>query len=185
MPAELRKARDLQLLDALDALPRTPFEGGVWRVVRERRDPTLGGPSLSRWCDGGFDVLYTALERNGAIAEIHAFLSMQPVFPSKMRWLCFELEVRAHKTVRFADLAGLETLGVDVAHYKDRRYDRTQGIAEAAHFLGFDGLIAPSARWPCQVLALFTSRLAAHDIRLKSDAGAPIDWAKWRAKSST
>ena len=181
-PAKPRKARDIQILDALDALPRTVFEGRVWRVVREGRDPTLGGPSSSRWCDGQFDILYTSLERDGAVAEIYAFLSMQPVFPSKMRWFGFELEVRTQKTLRLADLAALQALGVDIANYGDRRYARTQEIADAAQFLGFDGLLAPSARGPGANLMLFTSRLAPDDVQLTANAGDLIDWAAWRAK---
>jgi hypothetical protein len=179
-----RKARDLGLIDAVDAFARTPFEGRVWRVVREGRDPTLASPSLSRWCDGSFDILYTAQKRDGAIAEIHAFLSAQPVFPSKMRWYCHELEVSAYRAVRFADLATLHALGVETARYQERRYERTQGIAEAAHFLGFDGLIAPSARWSCLNLMLFAARLGPDDVRLVHSEKDPIDWTAWRAASS-
>ncbi|OAI27300.1 hypothetical protein A1351_13745 [Methylosinus sp. R-45379] len=178
--AELRKARDLALLDAIDAMDREPFEGKVWRAVREGRDPTLGSPSQSRWCNGLFDILYTSLERDGAIAEINALLSSQPVFPSKMRWDCYELSIRATKTLRIADLPMLQKLGVDVATFQERRYDQTQAIADAAFFLGFDGLIAPSARWACSNLMLFTSRLQPSDIELAADAGVPIDWTEWR-----
>ncbi|HEY8064519.1 MAG TPA: RES family NAD+ phosphorylase [Methylosinus sp.] len=178
--AELRKARDLALLDAIDAMDREPFEGQVWRAVRDGRDPTLGFPSQSRWCNGAFDILYTSLARDGAIAEIGALLSAQPVFPSKTRWDCHELTVRATKTLRIADMLKLKTLGVDVATYQERRYDQTQAIADAAFFLGFDGLIAPSARWTCSNLMLFTSRLQPGDIELAADVGVPIDWAEWR-----
>jgi hypothetical protein len=74
----------------------------------------------------------------------------------------------------------LEKLGVDTSTYRERRYDRTQSIADAAFFLGFDGMEAPSARWDCQNLVLFTDRLAPSDIRLRSDHFAQIDWDTWR-----
>lgn len=180
MSADFRKARDLQILDAIDALSREAFDGRVWRAVREGRDPTLGSPSQSRWCNGQFDVLYTSLERDGAIAEINALLSLQPVFPSKMRWDCYELKVRSAKTLRLADLPTLRKLGVDTATYHERRYDRTQIIADAAFFLGFDGLVAPSARWACNNLVLFTSRLQPSDIELATDMSTRIDWMVWR-----
>jgi hypothetical protein len=48
---------------------RDPFTGPVWRAVREERDPSVGTPSSSRWCNGNFDVLYTSLEADGAVAE--------------------------------------------------------------------------------------------------------------------
>jgi hypothetical protein len=182
MLVELRRARDLGLLDAIDALPREPFAGGAWRVVREGRDPTTGSPSKSRWCDGRFDILYTSLEQDGAIAEIEAFLSLQPVFPSKMRWTCFELTVRAERILKLADMEALEKLGVDAATYKDRGYGRTQEIADAAYFLGFDGLIAPSARWPCRNLMLFTEQFSPDAIEVTATALSPIDWMEWRRK---
>lgn len=180
MAAEIRKARDLALLDAIDAFSRESFERRVWRVVREGRDPTLGSPSQSRWCNGEFDVLYTSFDRDGAIAEIHALLSDQPVFPSRMTWRCYELEIRSRKTLRLTDMSTLEKLGVNVSSYRQRRYDRTQSIADVAFFLGFDGVVAPSARWDCQNLVMFSDRLGPDDVRLTSDRGDLIDWAAWR-----
>lgn len=182
MATELRKARDLALLDAIDALPRISFEGRVRRVVLEGRDPTFGSPSQRRWCNGEFDVLYTSFDRDGAIAEIHALLSEQPVFPSKMIWRCYELEVRPEKVLRLADMAALEKLGVDASVYRERRYDRTRSTADTALLLGFDGLAAPSARWNCQNLMLFTGRLSPGGVGLTSDRGARIDWAAWRRR---
>jgi hypothetical protein len=180
MAAEMRRARDLKLLDAIDAFPRESFEARVWSVVREGRDPTLGSPSQSRWCTGQFDVLSTSLDRDGALAKIHALLSEQPVFPSRMTWRCYELEVTSKKTLRLTDISTLEKLGVDTSTYRQRRYDRTQSIADAAFFLGFDGIAAPSARWNCQNLVIFTDRFGPGDIGLTSDRGVQIDWASWR-----
>lgn len=173
-------ARDHLLLDALDALPREAFRGRAWRVVPEGRDPTMARRSLTRWCDGTFDVLYTSLKRDGALAEAYAYLNLQPVFPSKPGWRCFELEIATRRTLRFADLSALRDRGVDVDTYGDRRYSRTQAIANAAHFLGFDGLIAPSARWRCQNLVLFAAQLAPEDIGIVAHPGEPIDWTAWR-----
>ena len=178
-----RRARDLQLLDAIDAFRREPIDAEVWRVVRDGRDPVLGSPSLSRWCDGMFDVLYTSLEREGAVAEIHALLSLQPVFPSRTRWLAHKLKVAATQTLRLADLPTLALLGVDVDRYDARDYSRTQPIADAACFLGFDGLIAPNARWLCLNLVLFTERMAPDQIEMLGQDDQPIDWKAWRKTS--
>ena len=179
MAAEMWKARDLELLDAIDAFPRELFEGRVWRIVRDSRDPMLGSPSQSRWCNGQFDVLYTSADRDGAIAEIHALLSQQPVFPSRMTWNGYELEVRSLKILRLPDMPALAKVGVDTSTYRERRYDRTQSVADAAFFLGFDGIAAPSARWDCQNLVIFTDRLAPDGIRLTSEPVMQIDWDAW------
>lgn len=180
MPTEIWRPRDLDLIDAIDVLPREAFSGSVWRAVRGGRDPALGSPSLSRWCNGRFDVLYASMQRNGAIAEIHALLSLQPVFPSKGQWFAHKLEVAASQSLRLVDLAILARLGVDVARYTDRNYDHTQEIADTAYFLGFDGVIAPSARWECLNAMLFTDRLAPDQIVISEADPEPIDWDLWR-----
>jgi hypothetical protein len=174
------KPRDLSLLDAVDALPREPFEQSLWRVTREGRDPLQGAPSVSRWCNAGFDVLYTSFERDGALAEIYALLSAQPVFPSKIRFVVHRVAIRAAGVLRLADFPAIAKLGVDTSRYGERIDHRTQEIADAAYFLGFDGLIAPSARWKCSVLAAFTQRISPGEIRLELSEANPIDWAHWR-----
>lgn len=178
-----KAARDLALLDAIEAFPRLPFGGDVWRVVRDGRDPTLGSPSNSRWCNSSFDVLYTAMERDGAIAEVHAFLSLQPVFPSKMTWRAHRLSVAASETLKLADMPTLAKLGVDTARYTDRDYRRTQEIADAAYFLGFDGLLAPSARWPTTNVMLFTARIAPDRIDCVESEANAVDWTAFRSRT--
>lgn len=179
MAGDPKRARDLGLLDAIDAFKREPFAQPVWRIAREGRDPALGGASNSRWCNGTFDVLYTSLERGGALAEIHALLSLQPVFPSKLISFVHKLTVDAKQTLRLADLPTLARLGVDTERYRDRDYSKTQGIADAAYFLGFDGLIAPSARWECLNAVLFTDRIPPGGIDIAETEKQPIDWDEW------
>jgi len=76
---------------------------------------------------------------------------LQPVFPSKIQWFAHRLRISAAQTLRLADLPTLGRLGIDVERYEARDYSRTQPIAEAAYFLGFDGLIAPSATGPASI----------------------------------
>lgn len=178
MPADQRRARDLRLLDLIDSRPRHRYDGVVWRVVREGRDPLQGGRSNSRWCNGEFDVLYTSLERSGALAEMYALLSLQPVFPSKISFKCFKLTVQITQTLKILELSDLADLGVDIDRYQDRSYARTQAIADAAYFLGFDGLVLPSARWTCSNAILFTDRIAPEKLAIDTDD--TIDWAEWR-----
>lgn len=176
-----RRPRDLALLDALDAHAGVPFEGAVWRIVRAERNPTQGYPAGARWDPGTFDVLYTSLEREGALAEIYYHLSRQPVFPSKLQSVLYELRVRTKKTLLLADMAALEHLGVESETYLSLAYDRCQEIGDAAAFLGFDGLLVPSARWKCRNLVLFTDRLGSDDLTVirRED----VDWHAWKARS--
>lgn len=173
-----RKARDLKLLDILDAHPGAAFDGDVWRIVREERDVLEGYPAGARWDPGTFDVLYTSLECDGALAEAHFHLSRQPVFPSKMRSILHRIAVKTRRTLKLADLAAVEALGVSQETYSSLSYMRTQEIGDAAAFLGFDGILAPSARWPCQNLVLFVDRLEPDDLAVSESIA--VDWGAWR-----
>lgn len=172
------RARDLDLLDRLDELPRVGVQETAWRVVRSERDPLQCGPSFGRWDLGRFDVLYTALESGGALAETHFHLSRQPVFPSTLRFTLHRIEVTTRSTLKFADLRALEPLGVDGDKYSGLLPERTQELGDAAAFLGFDGLIAPSARWHGLNLVVFCDRLNPEDLRLEDSCD--VDWNKWR-----
>lgn len=173
-----RRARDIDLLDALDAHTGVSFEGDVWRIVRAERDVLEGFASKARWDPGTFDVLYTSLERDGALEEIHFHLSRQPVFPSKLKSVLHKISVRTRRTLKLADLAALSALGITPERYGELGYERSQEIGDAAFFLGFDGILAPSARWRCQNLILFMDRVEPGDLTvLESEA---IDWAAWR-----
>lgn len=173
-----RHARDPDLLDALDAHKGVAFEGDVWRIVREGRDVLLGYPSKARCDPGGFDVIYTSLQREGSLAEIYFHLSRQPVFPSQVKSVLSRISVSTRRTLKLADLAAIEALGVSTEHYAGLDYGRTQEIGDAANFLGFDGILAPSARWDGQNLVLFTNRFAPDDLVIVEQE--TVDWAEWK-----
>ena len=183
MPTELRRARDLRLLDHVDAYPRRPYSGVLWRVVRDGRDPLQAARAASRWCNGRFDVLYTSLEREGAIAEVHPLLNLQPVFPSKIAFQVHRLRVSVNQSLHLTDLPTLARLGVDVEHYQSRDYAKTQEIADAAYFLGFDGLFVPSARWHCTNAVHFTDRIEPARLSIDITEAKPVDWRSWRRRT--
>ena len=151
-----RRIRDRRLLDALESLDQTPYEGIVWRSVRAGRDPLTCSRSGGRWDDGTLDVLYTSESREAAIAErrFHLFQG-QPFPPSRVRYELYELSVSLEAVVRFPDLRKLADTGLDPATYGRlsyvecrTEYPRSQEIAEVCAFLGADGLSVPSARHP-------------------------------------
>ena len=173
-----RRARDPDLLDALDAHTGVSYEGDVWRIVREEQNVLQGYAAGARWDPGTFEVLYTSLERVGALEEIYFHLSRQPVFPSRLRSVLHRIAVRTRRTLRLANMSALEDLGIPVESYGDLNYGRTQEIGDAAAFLGFDGIIAPSARWNCNNLILFSDRFSPEDLMVLESE--PVDWTAWR-----
>lgn len=176
-----RKPRDPDLIDALDAFKRVPLENNVWRVVPGGRDPFMGYPSRGRWDPGTFDVIYTSLEPDGAIAEIDYQLSSQPVRPTKIKFTLHEISVKVESTLRLANMDELSRLGVDVSHYSkfhDQNH-RTQEIGDVAYFLDFNGMVMPGARWNCLNLVLFTDHLEEANLSIRSSS--PVNFETWRA----
>src|SRR5271155_3909336 len=128
------RIHDRVVLDALEALDPQPFRGRVWRVTRKGREPLRGAAAHGRWsASGEFEVLYTSLERDGALAEIGYRLSLEPVWPSRIRHEIHELRVQTDRTLHFADVTSLTAFGVDVARYDSFDYSATQALAAAAH----------------------------------------------------
>lgn len=180
---ERRRALDDRLLDLVGAIEGQPYVGAMWRVVRTGRDVLDGSYGSGRWNTSDMSVLYGATERDGAIAEINFHLSQgQPVFPSRMSHDLFELTVSANQTLVLADMAHLKRLGVDDGRYRELLYNRTQEIGAAAAFLGFDGLIAPSARWNCQNIVLFLDSINLEEVQ--TVAVQPVSWKAWRKNNS-
>jgi hypothetical protein len=175
-----RKPRDPALLDALDAFGRVTYAGETWRVVRAGRDPLQGSASGGRWDPTLFDVLYTSLVREGAVAEVHFHLSRQPVFPSRIKHGLHRIRVKTAKTLRLPDLDAMIPFGVDPARYREILYEPTQEIGDAAYFLGFDSIIAPNARWSCDNLILFTDQIEIQHLEVIESSD--VNWTDWRKK---
>ncbi|MES0066058.1 RES family NAD+ phosphorylase [Mesorhizobium sp. M0074] len=179
-----RKRRDSRLIDAIEAIVPVEYSGTVWRVVRQGRSLIQCSSSGGRWDDGTFDVLYTSQEREGALSEMRFHLTRgQPVIPSRVRYNLFEIDLALDRTLRLLDLAALQTLGLDTSRYgqlsyqeKHAEYPRSQDIGEAAHFLDYDGLIVPSARYDCLNVVAFCDRLPAGAMTIRTDHGE-IAWA--------
>ena len=173
-----RRSHDFRLLDALGERDGERFDATVWRVVRQGRSVLDGSRGAGRWNPRDLSVLYAAKEPNGALAEIHHHLSLgQSVFPSRIRHQLFELKVSIENVLVLPTLTELAKLGVDESRYSELLYDRCQEIADAAAFLGFSGLVTPSARWGCHNVVLFLDAVSMDDINVVSETS--VNWRNW------
>jgi RES domain len=177
-----RPVHDRSILDAIEAIDPEPFFGQVWRVTRKGRDPLRGSAANGRWSPSGgeFEVLYTSLARDGALAEIGYRLSLEPVWPSRLEHEVHLIEVATERTLKFASVESLAPLGVAITRYHTFEYQATQAIAAAAYFLEFDSLIVPSARFPCANLVIFTERATGLVLRSSQE----VDWDSWRQRQA-
>lgn len=183
--------RDNKLIDALECIKVESFQGNVWRVVKEDRDPCRCSAAGNRWDTGGFDVLYTSLTREGAIAEMYFHLKRgQPVFPSKLRYALYELSIAVNGVFNLSERHMLKSLGLDMSQYgqlsyadRHTEYPSCQQIGEAAHFLGSDqdgdasGILVPNARHDCSNLVLFCDHIKPHQVEVAASHGL-VDWSR-------
>ncbi len=155
---------DGRLAEALGAHPTATLEEYVFRCTGVTADPLAPSNKGGRWAPPQNDVsiLYTSLKSDGAIAEKAAFLLALTPPPSNVALGLAAIHVTLRKvvTLTYDDLG---KLGVDLKRFGTRNYDRTQAIGAAAKFLGCDGLVAPSARWDCANLMVYTDNLADND----------------------
>lgn len=175
------RVHDRALLDALEDMASVEFGDSVWRITRAGRDPIRGSAANGRWSPGGaIEVLYTSLERDGALAEIGYRLALEPVWPSRIHHEIHEIRATTPRTLHFAEVSALGAFGVDVSRYESFDYGATQALAAAAHFMEFDGLLVPSARHGSHNLVIFMDRDSANALEiLRSES---VDWSAWRSR---
>ena len=172
---------DPRLSATLARFERISFEGTVFRATGMRSDPKAPSLSGGRWAprpndEPGFPVLYTSLERDGALAEVSSYLALLTPLPSRPLAV-HELSVSTSRTIVLVK-ADLKALGVDPDRYGERDYARTQLIGMAINDMGCDGLMSPSARWACANLTLFMDHHAV-DEKLDLVGTEEIDWRAW------
>ena len=173
---------DQGLVDQLSALATEPFDGEVFRATRASAEPLAFSNNGGRWAPPAQDgadvpILYTSMERDGALAEVVSYLALLTPLPRALRLKVSQIGVATAKTLRLARVS-LERLGVDMARYGERDYALTQEIGAALAFLRLDGLIAPSARWQCDNLMIYqTNHLLSE--RLEVIEEADVDWQAW------
>ena len=171
---------DRNLLDRLGAFAPISFDGEVFRTTRLGLDPLTGSYAGGRWAPrASAQVLYTSLEREGALAEIAFHLAQLSPPPSKPI-MVHRLRTTTRATVRLLR-ADLEVLAVDGAGYESMNYGRTQAIGAAVAFLGCDGLVVPSARWSCENLVMFLDNHRLQQV-LELGQSEEVDWLAWAKK---
>lgn len=186
------RPRDSDLIDALEPCAPISLSQPIWRVVRDTRDPCQCSKPGGRWDDETVEVLYTAQERNGALAEMHFHLRKgQPVIPPKITYRLHELQLNLDNILDLSDRDMLSDIGVDMAKFgqmtyvnKDHEYVRTQEVGEVANFLGFNGILVPNARWACNNVVLFCDSLEPDQLDELNDHGI-IDWKAWEKETNS
>lgn len=153
------------LAETLAAYPTLAVSKTVYRCVNKNADPLAPSTNGGRWApppQNDVSILYTSLKSDGAVAEKAAFLLDLTPPPRGVTLRLAEIRVALRKVVTLTDV-DLAKLGVDLERFGTRDYGQTQQIGAALKFLGCDGLVAPSARWDCANLMVYTDNLTDYD----------------------
>lgn len=136
---------DPALLDALESLLSQAWQGRVWRHMFNDNAPervNLGG---ARWNPPAVGAIYTALDRETAIAEGQHAIDVQPRRIFRRRVL-YELQVDVNDVVDLTAPGALQSVGLSLADVANDDPSACQAVGGAASWLGRGGLLVPSAR---------------------------------------
>ena len=177
------RVHDREMLDILEKRDPQPFIGVAWRAVRSGRDPMRGSTANGRWgASGEFEVLYTACDRDGAIAEIGYRMSLEPIWPSKIHHDVHRVEVALDRVLDLTNFALLAKLGIHEDSFEGHRYDVEQAVSAAARFLEFQAILVPNARYSGNNLVVYPDLEGTLSGLTQVDS-EPIDWSAWRASN--
>src|SRR5258706_14819884 len=95
-------------------------------------------------------VLYASRQADGAKSEVAFHLSQLDPLPSKPM-LIHRLALEVKKAVHITR-SNFPALRIDELGYEAINNAQCQVVGDAAGFLGFDGIVAPSARFECENL---------------------------------
>lgn len=177
------RVHDRVMLDILEQCDAQTFSGSAWRVVRSGRDPLRGSTANGRWgASGEFEVLYTACDQDGALADIGYRMSLEPIWPSKVGHDLHRVDVTLERVLDLTDFELLAQLGVREEAFESHQYTAEQSISAAARFLGVQAILVPNARFPGNNLVVYPDLEGALS-GLTVETSAPVDWDTWRTRN--
>ena len=150
------------LLDALEESEHDLWEGHVWRQVVGATDPLRANNLGGRWNPPGVEVLYCSLSESGAEIELSAMLDRQPCAIQRSR-LTHRLSIKLSRVGEVTESATFAAAGVSRDAVVGSDWSVPQVLGAASEWLGFTGLIVPSARHENSNLVIFVNKLGATD----------------------
>jgi len=157
---------DDDLVEAVNELGAAEWTGIAHRHTRHGRDPLSGEGARrngGRWNPVGRPTVYLAEPAETCVGEFRRMAEATGTYPESLirrGWQLHRIDVTALRPVldlRSAD--ALRHVGLDLEDIGDDDVTACQAVGEAAHFLAFAGLVAPSATGSGVVIAVFEDRV--------------------------
>lgn len=152
-------ASPLDLLQAIDDLGPTPWSGEAYRHTAPAY-PAIAGSGASaiggRWNPKGVSTVYLATPVEACVAEF--MRQAQGQARGIQSFLPRDLHVISVHELQVVDLTVDEaraSVGIRLENIEDKDRSACQEVGRAAHYLGLQGILAPSATHVGLVLACF------------------------------
>lgn len=165
---------DSRLLDTIESFGDIAFEGALYRHISAGREPLTPSRAGGRWAPPGeFSILYTATRADIALAE-WAYLRAQVSLPPSTPRQLWRIEAKITRVLDLTPPERLHKLDIDPADFANAAL-ACAAAGRAANFLGFKGILAPSARAPGANVMILFDNLEASDVltALDFEAVAP------------
>lgn len=153
-----------QLIEALGRISPTPYAGTVFRHIAPGYQPLSGEGARAmggRWNPPqSFPVLYTSPSLDVVLAEIRRKAQRAGFAPADLmprRLVTYEVDLQ--RILDLADEGHREAIGFSLSVVTDDDVRICQAVGEAAHYVGFEGVLAPSAASPGDALSIFVNKL--------------------------
>jgi RES domain-containing protein len=153
------------LVERVEALGSQPFHGHAWRHVRPGYPPPSGEGARAvggRWNPpGSFPTLYLGLDVAVVTAEFYRHLDRQRLrAEDALPRVMYQYDVHLSRIVDLRSPVTWPDLDLTADRIRGPDQRHCQAVGDAAHSLGMEGLLAPSATGQGEVLALFLDRQA-------------------------
>jgi len=155
---------DPDLVERLDGIPLRALSTPTYRHLSVGRQALSGeGARIQggRWNPKeSFPTLYVALTQEVVVAEFRRLAERSGRSPTDFlpREL-YRIDVELQAVLDLTDPSTVRTLHVDPARFTADDLIASQAIGDAAHYLGIEAVLAPSAAGTGSVLAIYTDRL--------------------------
>ena len=136
---------DPDLLDALERLGAGQLSMTVFRHMFNDNPPELANTRGARWNPPGVAAIYASVSEATALAEAPMSIDSQPLRPTAARRVLYRMHVELERVVELDD-KGLEAVRLSPHDVESDDWGPCQAIGAAAAWLGYDGLVVPSAR---------------------------------------
>lgn len=160
---------DEALVQRVDSLGTSSWTGRSFRYTTASRDPLSGaGARLNggRWNPADiFATVYLATPETAVIGELDRAAAALGTSAEQMapgRFRLHTVDVHALPVLDLRTAEARDEVGLTLDDIEDDDWTACQSVGEAAWFLGFSGLIAPSASGRGYVLAAFEVRTVGY-----------------------